>query len=234
MLAIIKREFSSYFSSPIGYVFLAVFYVFSGFYFFISQLALNTTDMSGVFGNMFLIVVFLIPVLTMRLMSEDKKYKTDQVLLTSPINLFSLVMGKFLSAVVVYSLGMAVTVVYGFVIAYFATPDWAVIIGNILGMLLLGCSLIAIGMFISSLTENQVIAAVGGFAVGLFLLLIDSLADLLPFEWMRQVVVSLSFFNRYDEFTLGILSLPNVIFFVSVCAVFIFLTIRVFEKKRWA
>lgn len=233
MFAILKRELSAYFASPIGYIYLAVFYVFSG-YFFFGVLYSNTTSLSKVFNGMFTIIMLLIPILTMRLLSEDRKNKTDQALLTAPINLISLVMGKFLSALIVYALGVAITLVYAIIIATFARPDWMVICGNIVGMLLLGAALIAIGMFISALTENQVIAAVGGFAAGFSLILVDSLSTLVTIDWLSSFISGLSFMVRYDEFTSGILDISNVLFFVSVCAVFIFFTVRVFEKRRWS
>ena len=233
MFAVLKRELSAYFSSPIGYIYLAVFYVFSG-YFFFGVLYSNTTSLSNVFNGMFTIIMLLIPILTMRLMSEDLKNKTDQALLTAPISRLSLVLGKFLSALIVYCLGVAITLVYAIVIATFAPPDWTVVFGNVLGMLLLGAALIAIGMFISALTENQVIAAVGGFAVGFSLILVNSLASLISTEWLKKFVSGLSFMERYDEFTNGILDISNIFFFISICAVFVFFTVRVFEKRRWS
>lgn len=233
MFAVLKRELSAYFSSPIGYIYLAVFYVFSG-YFFFGVLYSNTTSLSNVFNGMFTIIMLLIPILTMRLMSEDLKNKTDQALLTAPISLLSLVLGKFLSALLVYCLGVAITLVYAVVIAAFAPPDWTVVFGNVLGMLLLGAALIAIGMFISALTENQVIAAVGGFAVGFSLILVNSLASLITAPWLKKFVSGLSFMERYDEFTNGILDISNIFFFISICAVFVFFTVRIFEKRRWS
>ena len=233
MFAVLKRELSAYFSSPIGYIYLAVFYVFSG-YFFFGVLYSNTTSLSNVFNGMFTIIMLLIPILTMRLMSEDLKNKTDQALLTAPISLLSLVLGKFLSALIVYCLGVAITLVYAIVIATFAPPDWTVVFGNVLGMLLLGAALIAIVVFISALTENQVIAAVGGFAVGFSLILVNSLASLISTEWLKKFVSGLSFMERYDEFTNGILDISNIFFFISICAVFVFFTVRVFEKRRWS
>ncbi|MDR2932914.1 MAG: ABC transporter permease subunit [Oscillospiraceae bacterium] len=228
-----RRELLAYFSSPIGYIYLAVYYVFSGFYFFAGTLYANTTDLSYVFGNMFTIVLFLIPILTMRLFSEDNKHKTDQALLTAPINLSALVMGKFLAGAVVFLLGLSITLVYGVIVAVFAPPNWALIWGNFVALLLLGMALIAIGMFISSMTENQVIAAVGAFAVALGLLLFDSLQGLFSSPFWSKVVSGLSFFNRYNDFTVGIFDFSSIVFFLSVSAIFIFLTIRVLEKRRW-
>lgn len=234
MTAIMRRELQAYFSSPIGYIFLTVFYVFAGFYFFAGTLMSNSTDISVVFSSLFTIVLFLIPVLTMRLFSEDIKHKTDQALLTAPINLTSLVLGKFLAAVMVFLLALSVTLVYAVIVAVFNTPNWPLIWGNFVALLLLGMSLISIGMFISSTTENQVIAAVGAFAVGLALLVIDSLTSLFTNPVITGVLNGVSFMRRYSDFTSGIFNFSGVIFFLSVCAIFIFLTVRVQEKRRWS
>lgn len=234
MTAIMRRELLAYFSSPIGYLYLAVYYVFSGFYFFAGTLYSNTTDMSSVFGNMFTIVLFLIPILTMRLFSEDNKHRTDQALLTAPIKLTSLVMGKFMAAAVVFLLGLSVTIVYAIIVAVFASPNWALIWGNFLALLLLGMALISIGMLISSMTENQVIAAVGAFAVALGLLLLDSLKGIFTNPVLIKIFSGLSFFDRYSSFSVGIFDFSAIIFFISVTAIFVFLTIRVLEKRRWS
>ncbi|HIT09426.1 MAG TPA: ABC transporter permease subunit [Candidatus Merdivicinus faecavium] len=232
MLAILKREMSNYFTSPIGYIFLAVFYFFSGM-FFTSVLAANTTDITYVFSSLFTVLIFIIPLLTMRSMSEDKKQKTDQLLLTSPLNLSGLVAGKFLAAFLMYCIALAVTVVYSLILAAFAVPEWPVVIGNILGALLLGAALISIGVFISSLTENQLIAAVGSFAVMMFILMIDGFASLIPVTQIASIITSLSFMSRYNDFVTGILNISNILFFISVAVVFNFFTVRVLEKRRW-
>lgn len=232
MLAILKREMSNYFTSPIGYIFLAVFYFFAGM-FFTSVLAANTTDITYVFSSLFTVLVFIIPLLTMRSMSEDKKQKTDQLLLTSPLNLSGLVAGKFLAAFLMYCIALAVTVVYSLILAAFAVPEWPVVIGNILGALLLGAALISIGVFISSLTENQLIAAVGSFAVMMFILMIDGFASLVPIPQIASIITSLSFMSRYNDFVTGILNISNILFFISIAVVFNFFTVRVLEKRRW-
>ncbi|WRS26783.1 ABC transporter permease [Oscillospiraceae bacterium MB08-C2-2] len=234
MSAILRRELSSYFRSPLGYVFLAVFYVFSGYFFFAGTLYQNSTDISVVFSSMFTIVLFIIPLLTMRLFSEDKKYKTDQALLTAPVSLPGMVMGKFLAALIVFIMGLAITIVFALVIASFARPDWAKIVGNFTGLLLMGMALTSIGAFISALTENQMIAAIGGFASGLVLIIVDSLASVVQNPVLSKIMVALSFNNRYTDFTSGIFDLSNVVFFLSVCALFLFLTVRVFERRRWS
>ena len=164
MTAIYKREMASYLTSPVGYVFLAVFFAISGYYFFATSLVSNTTDMSYVFSNLFSIAIFLVPILTMRLFSEERKQKTEQLLFTAPVRFTGVVMGKFLASLTMYLLGMSVTLLYLIVVCFFRVPDLAVFFGNFFGLFLLGAALCAIGIFISSLTESQVIAAIGSLA----------------------------------------------------------------------
>lgn len=234
MLAIMRRELSAYFHSPIGYIFLGAFYALSGFYFTIGSLFLDSADLTRVFSSMFTVALFLIPILTMRLMSEDLRQKTDQALLTAPVTLTGLVLGKFLSALIVFMLGLSVTLVYTLIFQLYTTPDWAAFWGNFIALLLLGMALIAIGLFISSLTQNQVIAATGGFAAALLLMLLDIVPSMFQNQLLTLLVSAISFYNRYYEFTLGVFAVSNVFFFLSVCAVFLFLSVRVFEKRRWA
>ena len=134
MFAIFKRELKAYFTSPLGYVFLAIFYAFSGLFFYIFSLSVGSTDISSVFLMMFIVLMVFVPLLTMRLLSEDKKQKTDQLILTAPVSLLSIVMGKFLAAYAIFAIGVAVMPVYGFVMSTFATVSWLPIWGNTVGL----------------------------------------------------------------------------------------------------
>ena len=234
MFAIFKRELKAYFTSPLGYVFLAIFYAFSGLFFYIFSLSVGSTDISSVFLMMFIVLMVFVPLLTMRLLSEDKKQKTDQLILTAPVSLLSIVMGKFLAAYAIFAIGVAVMPVYGFVMSAFATVSWLPIWGNTVGLLLLGGIFVSIGLFISSLTENQMIAAIGGFFINLMILLMNTLKSALPNGFLQDVLSSISVYSRYSEITSGIFSLSSLIFFVSVIFIFLFLTVRVLEKRRWA
>jgi ABC-2 type transport system permease protein len=234
MTAILRRELNAYFSSPIGYIYLFVFYVFAGFYFTIGALLQNSADLTMVFSSMMSIVIFLIPILTMRLLSEDKKNKTDQALLTAPVSLNGLVFGKFLSALVVYLLGLSITLVFAVIVAVWTPPNWASIFANFLALAMFGAALIAVGMFISSLTENQVIAAVGGFAVGLGLLMLDAVTGAVTNPLLSRLLSEISFFSRYSDFISGLFNFSNILYFFSVCFLFIFFTVRVLEKRRWS
>ena len=234
MFAIFKRELKAYFTSPLGYVFLAIFYAFSGLFFYIFSLSVGSTDISSVFLMMFIVLMVFVPLLTMRLLSEDKKQKTDQLILTAHVSLLSNVMGKFLAAYAIIAISVADMPVYGFVMATFATVSWLPIWGNTVGLLLLGGIFVSIGLFISSLTENQMIAAIGGFFINLMILLMNTLKSALPNGFLQDVLSSISVYSRYSEITSGIFSLSSLIFFVSVIFIFLFLTVRVLEKRRWA
>ena len=231
MGAIIKREMGAYFTSPIGYIFLAVFYVFTGYFFFAGTLFSGVADLSPVFSSMFTVLMFLIPVLTMRLMSEEKKQKTDQLLFTSPVNLWSLVLGKIIAAFCVYVIGLAITLVYGITLSFVSVVKWFPIIANFIGAMLMGLALISIGTFISSLTENQVIAAAGSFAVMIFLMLVDTIGSIMPNEFLSNLFANISFYDKYFDFTSGIVNLSNTVFFLSISGLFSFFTVRVFLKR---
>ena len=233
MTAILKRELNAYFSSAIGYIYLVVFYLVTAIPFAILMLSYSC-ELSVVFSWTYTILMFIVPILTMRLFSEEKKQRTDQALLTAPINLMSIVAGKFLAAFCVLAMGIAVILVYAIVLSFFATLDWAVIIGSLIGTLLLGGALIAIGMFISSLTENQVIAAVGGMVCCMIPMMVNVISSAMSAGVLRTVLSSLAFYDRYYPLTAGVFNAADLLYFISVIVVFNFLTMRVLEKKRWA
>lgn len=233
MGAIFKREIKSYFTSPLGYVVLTVFALFEGFFFYYLFLN-NYGDITALFSSLLTISMFLCPVLTMRLMSEDKRLKVDQALLTAPVNLFSIVFGKFLAAFAVYAAAFSLTLVNQLIFAMFTTPDWNIYFGNLFGNLILGAALISIGLFVSSLTESQLVSAVVSFGVVLMLLMMDTIASAIKVEFFANIVKSLSFVGRQESFLSGILDFSDLFFFVSITAVFLFLSVRMLEKKRWA
>ena len=233
MSAIFKRELKNYFSSPLGYVVFTVFALFQGFFFFF--LFLNQSgNIADLFSVMLNIIMFVCPILTMRLMSEDKRLRVDQALLTAPVSLWGIVLGKFLAALTMFALCFTLTLVNQLIFAMFTTPNWIVYIGNLVGILLLGSALISIGIFISSLTESQLVSAGVSFGVVLGVMLMDSIASAVGNETISKLISSLSFAGRFESFSSGVLDFANLIFFLSITAVFLFLTVRMLEKKRWA
>lgn len=236
MTAIFKREFKAYFTSPIGGIVLAILFFFGGRSFYSNNLYYGVVDLSSVYGDLLYIVLLaVLPILTMRLFSDEKRQKTDQALLTAPVSLTGIVMGKFLAAVVLYAVGIAITFVYAIIIAFQVTPDWMVIIGNYIGLLLMGAAIIAVGLLISCLTESMFVSALLTFAVSFVLLSLDSLSTVFADIPVLETVVSfLSIAQRYSNFTMGLINYNDVIFFLSIQALFLFLAVRMLDRKRWS
>lgn len=235
MAAVFKREFKSYFTTPIGYVVMAILIAFSGYFFSWYNLYGSSTGLTSVYTQLFSIVMLIVlPVLTMRSFSEEKRQKTDQALLTAPVSLTGIVLGKFLAALLLFALALCITFVYAIVIATQVTPDWMVIFGNYFGLLLLSGMIIAAGLLFSSLTESQFVAALITFAFSFALTMIDSLASVFSsVEWLSSAVSFLSVYTRYSSFTQGLINYDNVFFFLSMQALFLFLTVRALDRKRW-
>lgn len=234
MVAILKRELSSYFNSAVAYVVMAVYFLFSGLFFSMICIENDTSSLSYVFVNMFIIILFIIPIITMKSFSEEKRQRTDQALLTSPTSLFEIVMGKFLGALILFAICSLIFVVYALVISFFTSPDWAVVLCTVLGLLLLGSALIAIDIFISVLTESMIISAVAGMGVGLLIYMLSNLSSNITVDWIATIVKKIDFLTYYTNFTYGMLNLTDIIFFLSVTGLFLFFTARVLEKRRWS
>ena len=234
MGAILKRELGAYFSSATAYVVMAVYFFFSGLFFNFYCISANSSSLSYVYGNMFYIILFLIPIITMKTFAEEKKQKSDQALLTAPTSLTEIVLGKFLGAFCLYAICCCIFLVYAVVISFFASPEWSVILCTFIGILLLGGSLIAINVFISVMTESMVVAAVIGMGVGLVISMTNYLISLIQVDWIKNILNKIHFLSYYENFTYGILSIVDVVFFLSVTALFLFFTVRVLEKRRWS
>lgn len=239
MFAIFRREMGAFFTSGVAYVFLTVFYLVSGIFFFNGVISAGTTDVSALFSSMFYLVLCLIPILTMKLLSEEKKNKTDQGLLTAPIGLWEIVLGKYFAALVLFIIAESIVFVYAFILGILGNVVWQTLLGNYFAMLFLGAAFIAVGLFISSLTENQMASAV----VSLVFLFVIFLSEQLVANFetgnlfqrvLYKVITAFAFYSRYIEFTNGVFSLPSVIFFLSTAFLFNFFTVRVLEKRRWS
>jgi len=232
MLAIMRREFKAYFTSPIGYIVVAAIFFISGV-FFTQMVAYGIADMRSVFSTMYTFIMFLMPMLTMRLMSEDKKIKTDQILLTSPVTITGIVLGKYFAAVLVFIVASSSTLAECLVLGILGTPDWGVVITNYVAMILLAATFIAVGMFISALTENQVVAAIGAIVANVAVTYIDGILPNINNEFLDQFISDSTFTSRYSEFMSGMINFSSIMFFLSIIAVFLFLCGRVLEKRRW-
>jgi ABC-2 type transport system permease protein len=239
MLAVFKRDFKAYFTSAIGYIYLGAYIFVLNLLFYLDNTLGGSSSLSEVFGFMLLVMMFVTPILTMRVFSEEYKQKTDQLLLTSPVKLSSVVLGKYLSSLMVFVCLLALTLLWPFTISIIGENNMAEVAGNYIGILCIGAAYIAMGVFISSLTENQVIAAVGSLGLFVALFLLEWMAisfyrsGALPMFVMRALRF-ISVFGRHGDITKGILALDDIVYFLSVTAVFLFLTVRGLEKRRWA
>jgi len=205
--------------------------------FYLNNALGSTSSLAGIFSFMLLVMMFVTPILTMRVFSEDFKQKTDQLLYTSPVSILSIVIGKFLSSLAVFICLLALTLLWPLTIMIFGSNNLPEVVGNYIGMLCIGAAYIAMGVFISALTENQVIAAVGSLCLFIALYILEVVAMMfyssgaLP-VFVMQIFLFISIFGRYGEITAGLLSLDSIVFFLSVCALFLFLTVRALEKRR--
>lgn len=233
MNAIFKREFRSYFASPVGYVYVSVFFLVASLFFGFYNLLYQSGDISYVFSNMTMVFQFLTPVLTMRLLAEEKNNKTDQLLLTSPVKVHSIVLGKLFAAIAVLAIALSVTLLFPILLVSYTEPSWGKIFGSYLGILLIGSTCISIGLYISSLTENQIIAAVGTFAVLFLVFVFEMVGSSITNPVLSQIIYWLSFTAKFADFGKGIINIPLVFYYVSIIAAFSLLTIGQIEKKRW-
>jgi ABC-2 type transport system permease protein len=286
MLAVFIRELKSYYQNITGFIFMGFFLLLAGIFFTFNNLIPQSPNFNGVLGSITFIFLVVVPILTMRLLSEEQRQKTDQLLITSPLSLTGMVLGKFFAAQAVFLITLVVTFIYPILLSTVGSIVVPEIVGGYIGFFLLGSAFIAVGLYVSSLTENQVIAAVVTFSALLIMWIIDALQQGLPADplsglifagllvlgvtvflyfttrnWPTTVAVLVvgsgvallfwfldqanydgfivnvlkwfSLLQRYQDFSLGILGLSPVVYYISFSAIFIFLTVRVIEKRRW-
>lgn len=233
MIAIFKREFKSYFLTPIGYIVIAAFFFFLGLFFSVFY-SNGSPEISYVISQLSTIAVFTIPILTMRLMSEDRRQKVDQSLLTAPVSLTGIVLGKFFAALAVFAIGFIPTVIFEAIIMSYVPVNIAEYLYALIGILLLGGVLISIGMFISSLTESSVISGILTLVINILIIYMSSFSSMVKQEWLAKILDKLAIMTAFENFSTNILSISNIIYFLSIIAIFIFLSVRSLEKIRWA
>jgi ABC-2 type transport system permease protein len=223
MLAVFKKELKSYLLTPIGYIFVGLFILMFSVFFFNTIFQSNVINFEYLFYNGATILTFITPVLTMRMFSEERKTGTEQLVLTSPRSIFSVVMGKFLAAAVMILITEAFTFMYFIILKYFGEPSLKVAISTLFGFFLLSLAYISFGMFASSITENQIIACV--LTIGVFILM-----------WFLPGINSnlemFSLISMFDKFPSGIISIKEIITFITFSVLFILLTIIVLQRRK--
>ena len=233
MFPIYRRELRSYLGSPLGYVFIGMFLLISNLFFYLNNILMASSNIVPLFMNMQMLFMLLIPLLTMRLFSEEFKQKTDQMILTAPLRLKSIVLGKFFAAMTVFLIALAFTLLWVVIVTLYGTVPVMSVIGNYVAIILAACMFIAIGMFISTLTENQLIAAVLSFAVFFGLYLLDYAVAAIDIQGVKEVISWLSVYVRFTGFTRGIFFVSDAVFYLCVTGAFLFLSVRVLKRKQW-
>lgn len=234
MTAILKREFRGYFTSMLGYTFFTIFMLLSGVMFVVDNLYGGTTALNDYFASMISWSIFILPILTMRMFSEDKKLKTDQLLLTAPISITDMVLGKFFAAFAAFGTAIAVTLLYPIIMSFYAAVPFAETVSLYVGFILFAGLIISIGAFMSSITENQIVAAISTYGVVILLMFLDMLTSMTSNSVISKILLWISPFDRFTDFAIGILNIEPIIYYISITAVFLFMTVRVFEKRRWS
>ncbi|MBQ7939264.1 MAG: ABC transporter permease subunit [Clostridia bacterium] len=234
MFAIYKREMRSYFTTPIGYVFIAVFLAASGFSFALTTLQVQSSDVSLYFQILMFAYIVILPLLTMKTFAEERRTRTEQLLLTAPVSLPGMVMAKFFAAFTMFFGTLLVSSLYFYPMSLYGDVNWARAWGSLIAMVLIGMTFISIGIFVSSLTENQFTASFGTIGILLALMIVAMLNNIIDSYAVRLVLDWVSIYSRYMNFTYGIFDFGAVVYYASICVVFLFLSVRVFEKRRWS
>ena len=286
MLAIYKRELKSYLTSMVGYLFMFFVLLIAGIYFSAYQLSAAYPKFEYTLNAMTFVFLIAVPILTMRVLAEERKQKTDQLLLTSPVSVSGIVMGKYLALVTIYAIPIAVLAAYPLIMSKFGTVAFGSAYTALLGFFLLGCANLAIGVFISSLTESQVIAAVLTFVILFAFYMMNGIssffsegalstcvtfgllilaAAIIIYTMIKNFLISavicvvgeialvivyvvnssffsggiqkiLDIFNlssHFDNFANAIFDVKGILYFLSVIAVCLFLTVQSIAKRRW-
>ena len=233
MRAIWKRELQAYFFTPVGYVFMGVFLLLSSAMFYTTIMQNRSSDLPTFIGMMSYLWMLLCPVLTMRLLAEERQKRTDQLLLTSPVSLPAMVMGKYLAAVTLMLITVLLTGLFVLIVAIYGAVYPEELLVSYLGFILQGCAFIALDLFLSGCAGNQVTAAVLAFGANLLLWMLDLLEYALNIKVLGEVISFLSLYARSEAFLMGQLSFAGVGYFLSFAAAFIALTIHVLDSRRY-
>lgn len=287
MLSILKKELRTYFNTITGYGFLGFFVLITGYFFVSQNIVAASANYNDTLAGSMVMFLILVPVITMRLFAEEARQKTDQLLFSAPIKVTDIVVGKFLAAVILFLIGMAITLIFPLTLSRFGNIDWGMTLIALLGYFMMGACLISVGLFISVLTDNQIVAAAATFAAVFLLLMMDNISSSAPVTVAASlifvavvilgialiiynstknfsatgifvllafvitgglylfkpnlfdgVIVSalgwFSVLNRFENFYMGILSISDVVYYITFSLAFLYITINAIEKRRWS
>ncbi|MDD3336047.1 MAG: ABC transporter permease subunit [Eubacteriales bacterium] len=234
MGTIFKRDFLAYFRTPVGYAFMGVFLTLAGLIFYLSNLQSLSGDLLSFLAQLTSLCMLLCPLLTMRLLCEERQKRTDQLTLTAPVSLFKTVLGKYLAAAAVVLMTVAFANVFTLIIALYGTVypgEWFV---GFLGFTLQSLSFLALDLFVSCFAKNQMTGAVAGFGANFFLWMADLLAGKVGVPWLEKALNFVSLYDRYEPFLLGQFSYSSVLFFLTFIIVCLVAAVRVLDARRFS
>lgn len=287
MVSIFKKELKTYFNTITGYGFLGFFVLITGYFFVSQNIVSASSNYNDTLAGSMIMFLILIPVITMRLFAEETRQKTDQLLFSAPVTVPDIVGGKFLAAVLLFLMGMLITFIFPLTLSRFGDIDWGMTIVGLLGYFMMGTCLISVGLFISVLTDNQIVAAAATFAAVFLLLMMDNISSSAPVTAAASlifiavvilcialiiynstknlpaagifallcfvvtgglylfkpnlfdgVIVSalgwFSVLNRFENFYMGIISISDVVYYITFSLAFLYITVNVIEKRRWS
>lgn len=223
MLAVLKKEFKSYFLTPIGYIFIGSFVALLSFFFYLDVFKIGSVSFSDIFYSGATILTFIIPVLTMRTFAEERKNGTEELLLTTPVSIVKVVIAKFLAALLVILITEALSLVYYLILKQFGDPNVKLVATTLFGFLLLAAAYISFGMFASSITENQIIACIltiGGLVASMFL------------PSLSGYFYPVALISIFDKFPSGVISIADIITFISFTLLFLFFTAIIMQRRK--
>lgn len=287
MFSIFKKELKTYFNTITGYGFLGFFVLITGYFFVSQNIVAASINYNDTLAGSMVMFLILVPVITMRLFAEEARQKTDQLLFSAPIKVPDIVCGKFFAAVVLFLIGMVITLVFPLTLSRFGDIDWGMTLIALFGYFMMGACLISVGLFISVLTDNQIVAAAATFAAVFLLLMMDNISSSAPITVMASiifvaiVIIALaliiysstknisvagiftllcfvitgclylfkpnlfdgvivsalgwfSVLNRFENFYMGVLSISDVVYYITFSLAFLYITVNVIEKRRWS
>lgn len=231
-LAITKRELRTYFNSPVAYIVVTVFMLLAGYLFFNTLFIEKQAEMRGYFGLAPMLFTFIIPAMTMRLIAEEKGSGTLELLITMPVRDWEVVVGKFLAALGMLAVLLALTLVYAITLASIGPVDNGPTFGGYLGLLLMGGAYVAIGVMASSFTRNQIVAFILAFAISFALYLFGRIVQIVP-ESLQPIVAFLSMDGHFESISRGVIDSRDVVYYLSVMAVSLVIATVSLESRRW-
>jgi ABC-2 type transport system permease protein len=227
-----KKELRSFFDSPIAYIVITIFLLISGWFFFNDLFLVNQASMRNLFGIVPFIFMFFVPAITMRQISEEKKSGTIELLVTLPVKDYQIILGKFMAGLILICAALVLTWVYVLVLSGLGNLDIGAVVAGYVGLVFLGAAYLSIGMFTSSLTQNQIVAFITGFVIIFALYMADKVLMFVP-GFLASVLEYLSVGYHFSNISRGVIDSRDVIYYLSLIFFFLFLAVRTLESRKW-